>query len=111
MELQIVSKTENPLFNRTEIEATIEAEITPSHAEVKDLLSKKFSTEYENIKVKTIQGRFGSKIFIVVANIYKSKKEKDRIELKKKREIESEKKLEMIKEKKSEIQEVKNKEE
>ncbi len=38
---------ENKLFNRKEIQINIEAEITPSHEEAKELISEKFSTQPE----------------------------------------------------------------
>lgn len=94
MQFNIINEKENALFNRKEIEAKIDAEITPSHEEVKKLISEKFSVPIENIKIKNIIGKFGSKTFDVFANIYASKEDKDKIELKKKREIEAEKKIE-----------------
>ncbi|MFC1682057.1 hypothetical protein ACFL0X_00380 [Nanoarchaeota archaeon] len=92
MELNIISEKENPLFNRKEIKATIDAEATPSRIETTKLISEKFSTQPETIKIKTILSRFGSKTFTVNANIYTSREEKDKIELKKKKDIEAEKK-------------------
>jgi len=76
----LLEKKENPLFNRKEIKAYVEAEITPSLINVKKLISEKFSTSPENIKIKNILGKFGSKTFRITANIYDSKKDKDNIE-------------------------------
>lgn len=91
-EFKIIEEKENPLFNRKEIKGSIESEVAPSRAEIIEILSKKFSVPAENIKIKKILGKFGSKTFDVEANIYFSEKEKDSIELKKKKEKPEEKK-------------------
>lgn len=79
---KLINEKENPLFNRREIILGIKTEKTPSKAEAEKLISEKFSTNSENIKVKTIEGRFGSKEFKITANIYKSPKDKEDIEIK-----------------------------
>ena len=56
--LNIIQENENALYKRKEIKATIKAEITPSNKEVKDMLSKQFSTQSENIAIKGIYGSF-----------------------------------------------------
>jgi len=93
-ELNIIEEEKNPLFDRKKIEVELEAETTPSREDILILLSKKFSTEKENIKIKSILGKFGSRIFTIKANIYNSKQEKDNLEIKKKKEIEAEKREE-----------------
>jgi ribosomal protein S24E len=90
---KILKEKENPLFNRKEIQASVEAEITPTNVDVKKLISEKFSAQIENIKIKNILGRFGSKTFTITANIYSSKEDKDNIEPKSKKEAEAEKKI------------------
>ncbi len=85
MELKIIQEKENPLFNRKEIQVSVEAQVTPSNPDIEKLISEKFSTQIENIKIKKISGKFGSKTFIVLANIYASKKDKENIEPKKKK--------------------------
>ena len=94
MEFKIITDIENPLFNRREIQGEIKTDVTPSREEVRKLISKKFNADEDAIKIKTIEGKFGSTEFVIVANIYKSKKEMDKVELKKKKDIESEKKKE-----------------
>lgn len=91
MEMKIITNIENPLFNRKEIQASVEAQVTPSREDIIKLVSEEFSAPIENIKIRTIQGRFGSKIFIIVANIYNSKEDKDNIERKSKRDFEENK--------------------
>ena len=93
MTLKITEEKENALFNRKEIKGFIDSEIVPSRAETSKILSEKFKVPLENIKIKKIVGKFGSKTFSVEANIYSSKQDKDSIELKKKKE-EPEKKAE-----------------
>ncbi|MBT4257816.1 hypothetical protein HOD88_01370 [archaeon] len=90
---KLISKVKNDLFNRTEITATVEAKITPNHNEVEALISKEFKTNPENIKLKGINGKFGSNVFTIVANIYSSEKDKNALEIKKKWETERAKKL------------------
>jgi len=92
--IQIIKEKENPLFNRKEIQVSIKAEITPSREEIQKLISEKFSTSIENIKIKKISGKFGSKTFIIIANIYASIKDKNNIEPISKRDIKIEKKPE-----------------
>lgn len=94
MEFKIISDIENPLFNRREIEGEIHTDVTPSRDETTKILAEKFSIQQDTIKIRTIKGSFGARVFIIVANIYKSKKEKDEVELKKKKDLESEKKAE-----------------
>ena len=86
MTLKILEEKHNHLFKRKEIKATLESEITPSRSHILELLSKKFDTPQENIKIKGINGNFGIKRFSIEANIYHSKEEKDIVELKKKKE-------------------------
>lgn len=87
---KIIDEKENPLFNRKEVRASIEADITPSNADIVKLISEKFSTQPENIKIKKIEGSFGLNNFIIIANIYNSKEDKESIERKSKGEISAE---------------------
>ncbi len=86
MKLKITEEKQNPLFNRKEIEGEIQAEVVPKKQEVIEELAKKFSGQEDAIKIKGIKGKFGTKIFKVKANIYTSKEDKDRIEVKTKRD-------------------------
>jgi len=81
----IIEEKSNPLFKRKEVQFSIEAEVTPSNSEVEKLISEKFSTQEENIKIKKIEGKFGSKVFKVNANIYNSKQDKEDTEPKQKK--------------------------
>ena len=86
MTLKILEERHNHLFKRKEIRASLDSEITPSRSHILELLSKKFETPKENIKIKGIRGNFGIKNFTIEANIYNSVEEKDMVELKKKKE-------------------------
>jgi len=92
MTFNILKEKDNHLFSRKEIQIEIHAEITPNKSDILNMLSKKFSVPEENIKVKKINGRFGSKEFIIDINIYKSKEDKDNTEIKTQKQAEAEKK-------------------
>ncbi len=94
MELKITEEKENKLFNRREIKGSLESNATPSRQDTSKLLAEKFSVPPENIKIKKITGKFGSRTFDIEANIYSSEQEKDSIELKKKKDSRAEKKTE-----------------
>jgi len=82
---KIIEEKENPLFRRKEIKASMDSEVSPSEAEVLKNLSEKFSAPAENIKIKKISGKFGSKNFTITANIYSSLKDKELTEPKSKK--------------------------
>ncbi len=82
----IIKEDKNLLLNRREIELEVHAEIVPSKKEVEKILSEKYSANPENIKIKRIKGKFGSKVFKVESNIYNSKKDKDSTETMSKKE-------------------------
>lgn len=83
---KVTEKKENPLFNRKEIFFEVQADITPSRLETSKFFSKKFSTPIENIKIKGINGKFGSNIFSGSVFIYNSEEDKNRVEIKKKKD-------------------------
>lgn len=88
----ILNQKENPIFKRKELELSIETEVTPKINEAESMIAKEFSTDTENIRIKKIKGKFGSKKFIITANVYHSKEEKNKIEPKLKKEKTGEKK-------------------
>ncbi|HKL24208.1 MAG TPA: hypothetical protein VJ912_02650 [Candidatus Nanoarchaeia archaeon] len=97
MDIKILNENENPLFNRKEIKGKIKTESSPKREEVIEALSKKYSTDVDNVKIKGIKGSFGSSEFEIKANIYSSKEERDTVENKKKKETELDKKREEAK--------------
>jgi len=88
--INIIKKKENPLFNRKEIQISVKADITPSNEEIEKLIADKFSTKIENIKIKKIDGKFGSKTFTITANVYASEEDKNKTEIKTKKQKKAE---------------------
>lgn len=89
--LKIIHEKENNLFNRREIQAEINSKITPKKSDAEESISKKFGVSKENIKVIRILGKFGSNNFVITANLYKSKEDKEKTEAKSKKEKAGEK--------------------
>ena len=84
--MKTLKERENPLFNRKEIEISIEANVAPKMQEAEEFIAKEFSSHVDQVKIKKIKGRFGSNNFIITANIYDSKEDKEKIEPKSKKE-------------------------
>ena len=80
--LTILKEKKNPVFDRKEIEVNVKRDVSPKIKEAEELIGKEFSANPENVKIKKIKGRFGSNSFIITANIYSSKEEKDKVETK-----------------------------
>lgn len=91
--MKIIEQKENPLFGRKEIIVEVVSNVSPSNPEISKLISGKFSAPEDGVKVKGIYGSFGAHKFKVLANVYKSKEDKEKTERKTKKEIEAEKKL------------------
>jgi len=74
MEIEIESKRNNPLLNRTEIHFTIkhENEKTPNREIIRSELAEKLNVKKENIIVNTINGSFGVQETTGYAKIYSS---------------------------------------
>jgi ribosomal protein S24E len=85
-ELKIIKQRENSLFNRKEIEVSVESDVAPKIQEAEVFIAKEFSSHHEHIKIMKIKGRFGSKSFIITASIYHTKEDKEKIEPKSKKE-------------------------
>lgn len=93
MEIKNLSEKENPLFNRREISFDVEKDTTPSREEIMNLVSEKFSITPEKIKIKSIDGKFGTNYFNVSVFLYASEEDKKQTEIKKKKDEELMKKL------------------
>ncbi|MBI4095883.1 MAG: hypothetical protein HY438_03425 [DPANN group archaeon] len=76
MELKILSKHENKLLNRIEIEASVSFanEITPKRKDMKKLLAAQLGADESLLIIKKFSATLGTnaKLF---ANLYKSKEE------------------------------------
>lgn len=79
-DLNIVEERQNPLFNRREIKLTLEADSIPSKDEVLKIVSEKLSIPLEKIVIKTLKGKFGSRVFDLNIRVYDSEEEKFKIE-------------------------------
>ena len=97
MEFKITEQKENPLFQRKEITAVAFTPTSPSKDEIKEVLSKNLKADKDSIRIKKIDGNFGSEEFSITANVYPSKDVLENIEHKSKKEIENEKKAEEAK--------------
>ena len=84
--IKIIKHRENPLFNRKEVEISIEAAVAPKISEAEAFIAKEFSSHADNIKIRKIKGRFGSNNFIITANVYHSKEDREKVEKKSKKE-------------------------
>lgn len=89
-ELKIIEEKENPLFKRKEIIAEMDAEVTPSNADITKKISEKYSKEEKAIKVYSIKGKYGRKNTTIKAKVYDSPEELNRIEVKTKKQREAE---------------------
>lgn len=90
--MKIIKDFNNKLYNRREIEFSLESNITPSYKEIRDLIIKEFLVDKEVIKINLIKGRFGTNDFLIKVHIYDTKDDLIRTEKKSKKEIELEKK-------------------
>lgn len=92
MEIKILKEKENPLFSRKEVEVQVINNVTPTKEEAKRIISDKFSCDSNLVRIIKISSNFGSRKFIVYADIYSSLEEFNLLVRKTKKEIEEEKK-------------------
>ncbi len=71
-------------MNRKELKVVVESAKNPSFDEALVLVAGKFKASPENIVVKKVKGKFGRDTFLIEANIYKTKEDKEKFEPKKK---------------------------
>lgn len=92
--MNVVREEANPLFSRKEVHVAVTDSVTPSLVEARKIVSEKFSTDEALVRVRKIDSNFGSQTFTIIADIYDSIEEFNRIVKKTKQEIEAEKKAE-----------------
>ena len=80
--MKIVEDKNNSLLKRREIKIIVEAEKNPSMQEAGKLILEHFKTQEENVAVKQIKGKFGRNTFLITANIYYNKEDKEKTESK-----------------------------
>ena len=78
--MKVISEKQNPLFNRKEVKILVESQVTPSKAEAEKIISDKFPSAIENVKINKVKGRFGCKTFLINANIYNTFEDKENFE-------------------------------
>lgn len=83
--MNVVQDRQNPLLKRREVKVVVEAEKNPSMKEAAEIIAKQFKTGEEKAQVKLVRGKFGRNTFLIVANIYDSKEDKEKIEPKQKK--------------------------
>ena len=84
MEIEIDSKKNNPLLNRTEVHFTIqhEGEKTPNREIIRSELAEKLNAKKENIIINDIQSSSGIQKSMGYAKIYPSVKKAEEMERK-----------------------------
>ena len=84
MEIEIDSKRNNPLLNRTEVHFTIqhENEKTPNREIIRSELAEKLNAKKENIIIDNIHSSFGIQKSVGYAKIYPSVKKAEELERK-----------------------------
>jgi len=77
MEIEIQSKSNNPLLNRTEVHFIIrhEGESTPKREFIRGELAEKLNVKKENIMINYMKSSFGTTDTLGYAKVYKSLKE------------------------------------
>lgn len=118
MEIEIISKKENPLVGRLEVNFKVShpKEITPGRKEVRDEIATLLKVKKERIVIDNMKPEFGKPETIGYAKIYKSKDDALQMEtkavLKRNALIEEKKeeKKEKTEEKKAEMKEKKKEE-
>jgi small subunit ribosomal protein S24e len=77
MEVEIQSKTNNPLLKRTEVHFMVhhESEKTPKRELIQSELAEKLNVKKENIIVNFMKSSFGSADTVGYAKVYKSLKD------------------------------------
>jgi small subunit ribosomal protein S24e len=84
MEIEIIEKKNNPLFNRTEVYFTInhEGEGTPNREIIRTEIADKLNVKKENIIINNIHSSFGVQISKGYAKIYTNPKKAESLEQK-----------------------------
>lgn len=77
--MNIIEEKQNMLLNRREFKLDVsDLESPPSMGVAKKMVSEKFSIPEEQIHINKIAGKFGTKEFTIIANIYNTNSEKER---------------------------------
>ena len=81
LELDIISKTEEPLLSRTMLKANVSFEkATPSYRELTSLIASKAKADEKLVAIRNVYTSFGNKSAQITAYIYKDENKKQFIE-------------------------------
>jgi ribosomal protein S24E len=80
--MEIKSDIRNEIFKRNEINAVVESEKNLSFDEARKIFVEETKKPEENIDLYNVKGNFGSNSFVISANVYDSKEDKDKAEQK-----------------------------
>ena len=94
MEPRIFEDKQNDLMNRREVRIEVENNFVPSRIEAIHIVSELCKCPIDVIKINRVDSQFGTNIFTIVADIYKSKEDRSSTALKKKKDSEMERKFE-----------------
>ena len=83
MEIEIISKKENPLLEREEYKLEVSTKTTPKFEEIKKEVANKIGADIESTIIRKIETQYGTPNIIVLANVYKNKDIIKKVELKK----------------------------
>ena len=87
MKIKIISEKENALFFRKEIVLEIEADITPSKDKIMEIISERFKSDKNLVRVRKVDSKFGSNLFVVFADLYNSKESFEKVVKRTKQEL------------------------
>ncbi len=80
--MELLEEKHNPLLNRREIKLKVLDLASPPSAEAaRKIISEKFSVAEELVHINKIAGKFGSRGFTIIANIYGSAPEREKFHL------------------------------
>jgi len=85
--MNIIEEKQNVLLNRRELKLNVsDLESPPSMDVARKMVSEKFSMPEEQIHINKIAGKFGTKGFTIIANLYNTNSERDKFHLRNKKE-------------------------
>jgi ribosomal protein S24E len=77
--MESIEEKHNPLFDRKEVRINIERDSPPKKEEAVKIVSEKLSVPEETVHIDKIDGKFGTNDFMITAEVYTSKEEKERL--------------------------------
>jgi small subunit ribosomal protein S24e len=82
MEVEIISKKENPIFGRMELNFKVShpKEVTPKRKDVRDEIASQLKVQKDRIVIDNMKPEFGKPETLGYAKIYKTKDDAVRVE-------------------------------